>query len=166
MASMKDVEKAQGASLNSALAKAPGSTVGQAIVSKHLSSSKASNQEPSASLQTASTEARALARGSHAECSLIMVLLVDVHLQELEKQGRQNAYTTFMHSFTMGVSPEGVIIWQAWGPRYGLGEWISKGGADVRTLEKASEFVDNFEKFVAYKVSGLRVLLDSASKCH
>ena len=89
-------------------------------------------------------------------------MLIDVHMQEMLKLGKQHTYTTSLHSFAMGVGPEGVIIWQSYGSPagYGLGEYIGKGGADIRSWDGATEFVDSFEKFVAYKVSGFACFVD------
>ena len=116
-------------------------------------------QTPSASLQTAFRNAKLLARGEEAISSLIVVSLTDVHIFELAKQGRSQSYTSFAHTFVVGIGPEGVNIWQGWGEHgYGLDHYINIGGSRTRSWQEAGDFVDRFEKFVAYKVSRLCML--------
>lgn len=111
---------------------------------------------PSASLQTAFRNAKLLARGEGGISSLIVVSLTDVHIFEMAKQGRSQDYTSFAHTFVVGIGPEGVNIWQGWGEHgYGLDQNISVGGSRIRNWQEAGDFVDRFEKFVAYKVCRL-----------
>jgi hypothetical protein len=111
---------------------------------------------PSASLLTAFQPAKALARGEKGISSALVVSLIDVHIFELVKQERSEDYTSFAHTFVLGIGPEGVIIWQGWGEHgYGLDQWIKNGDARVRSWKEADDFVDVFEKFVSYKVSRL-----------
>lgn len=134
----------------------PANELLKAIAFQRLVTPKDIEQKPSASLETAYLEARAAARGGRASCSLIVVMLVDVYMQDLLKQRKKHDYTSFSVSLAIGIGPEGFIFWQSWvSPAgYGLGDWISKGGANIRTRDEATEFVHSFEKFVAYKVSG------------
>lgn len=138
----------------------------KAIALQRLVSPKDIAKKPSESLYTAYLEARAAARGDRASSSLIVAVLVDVHMQDMLKQGKKRDYTSFSHSLAMGVGPEGVAIWQSWDSAagYGLGDWISKGGANIRKWDEATEFAHCFEDFVDYKVSGLRVLLISSKE--
>jgi len=114
------------------------------------------SKTPSASLGTAFKNAKSRACGDTGACALIMVSLVDVHMFELVKQGKHGTYSTFAHSFALGVGPQGAIVWQGWDSEedgYWLDKWIDNGKARVRDWQEAGEFVDTFEKFVAYKVS-------------
>jgi hypothetical protein len=109
---------------------------------------------PSTCLLKNFQHAKALARGEHGTSSVLVVSLIDVEIFELARQGTSEGYTSFAHTFVLGIGPEGVIIWQGWGEHgYGLDEWINDGNARVRTWQEAGDFVDVFEKFVAYKVS-------------
>jgi hypothetical protein len=109
---------------------------------------------PSTSLLTAFQHAKALARGEKGLSTVLVVSLIDVHIFDLARQGRSEDYTSFAHTFVLGIGPEGVIIWQGWGEHgYGVDQWIKNGDARVRTWQEAGDFVDVFEKFVAYKVS-------------
>jgi len=111
---------------------------------------------PSASLQSAFRNAKALARGDKGSSSVIVVSLIDVHMFELAGQGRSKGYTSFAHTFVLGVGPEGVVVWQGWGEHgYGLDKWIMDGGSRVRTWQEAGDFVDVFENFASYKVGHL-----------
>jgi hypothetical protein len=113
----------------------------------------------SASLQDAFRHAKALARGEKGICSVITVSLTDVHIFELAQKrcrggSEADKFTTFAHSFVLGVGPEGIIIWQSWGEHgYGLDKWMNDGRARVRTWQEAGDLVSVFETFVAYKVS-------------
>jgi hypothetical protein len=160
MVPFEDILKTPGVTLTNNLLEQSEGTLRKALASER--SSEVIKNQPSASLETAFLEARARARGGQPRYSLIMVMLLDVHKEEMIKQGKEHAYTSFMHSFAMGVGPEGVIVWQSWGAKggYGLGDWISKGGADIRTWNEAGEFVDSFEKFAAHKVRGSSKFVD------
>ena len=164
MVSDEEIDKTPKAFLTTALTKTQGAVHEQASTVARLRSSNAINKGPSASsLQTAFRNAKARASGGDAKCGLIMVLLVDVHMLEMIKKGKAHDYATFSRSFVMGIGPEGVIIWQSWGhgADVGLGGWISKDCARIRTWDEAGQFVDSFEKFVAYKVSSSSSFVDS-----
>lgn len=109
---------------------------------------------PTSSLQTAFRNAKALARGEKGISTVIVVSLIDVHIFELARQGKSEPYTSYAHTFILGIGPEGVAIWQGWGEHgYGLDEWISDGGSRTRSWQEAGDFVDVFERFAAYEVS-------------
>jgi hypothetical protein len=126
---------------------------------------------PSTSLQTAFRDAKALARGEEGVSSVLVVSLADVHSFELERQRKERekrerqkkkgrkkekekTYTSFAHTFVLGIGPEGVILWQAWGEHgYGLDQWIKDGETRVRTWQEVGDLVSDFESFVAYEVS-------------
>lgn len=108
---------------------------------------------PSTSLQTAFLHAKELARGEKGIISVTIVSRIDVHIFELAEQGKSGGYTSFAHTFVLGMGPEGVTVWQGWGEHgYGLDQWISGDGARVRTWQEAGDLVSVFETFVAYKV--------------
>jgi hypothetical protein len=114
------------------------------------------HNDPSTSLLKNFQHAKALARGEHGASSVLVVSLIDVEIFELARRGTSRGFTSFAHTFVLGIGPEGVIIWQGWGEHgYGLNQWIKNGDARVRTWQEAGDFVDVFEKFVAYKVSRL-----------
>jgi len=103
-------------------------------------------------------KAREGAKGG--KCTVISVQLSDVYIQELAKQGRSGDYTSFAHSFVMGIGEQGVVVWQAWGEfGYGIDEYLERGGARIRSWEEADRFVASFEKFLPGKVSCVFVLL-------
>lgn len=118
---------------------------------------------PRESLRTAFLSAKARACGGKGSFGLIMVSLVDGHMLELKEQGRSGNYTSFKHNFVLGVAPQGVVVWQAWGDDdgfgYGMGDWDNTGGSRVRNWQEAGDFVDTFEKFAGYEVSDLLILL-------
>lgn len=97
---------------------------------------------------------KALARGGKGTTSVLVVSLVDVHIFELARQGTSQGYTSFAHTFVLGIGPEGVVVWQSWGEHgYGLDEYISRGDARIRSWQEAGDFVDVFGNFAAYEVS-------------
>lgn len=115
---------------------------------------KAIRETPSASLHTAFQDAKALACSEKRTSSVIEVSLTDVHIFELTERGRSEGYTSFAHSFVLGIGPEGVVVWQSWGEHgYGLDQWVNNGRARVQTWQEAGDLVGVFEKFAAYKVS-------------
>lgn len=50
------------------------------------------------------------------------VKLVDKHIFELVERGTSEEVFSFAHTFTMGVGPEGVVIWQAFGKQHVIPE--------------------------------------------
>jgi hypothetical protein len=114
------------------------------------------NSTPSTSLRTAFGKAKVLAGGETRISTVLVVSLVDVRIFEKAKKGESQGYTSFAHTFVLGIGPEGVIIWQAWGEHgYRLDQWINNDGARLRSWREADAFVDDFEKFVSYEVSRL-----------
>ncbi|KAK4695702.1 hypothetical protein P7C71_g2095, partial [Lecanoromycetidae sp. Uapishka_2] len=54
-------------------------------------------------------------------------------------------YTSFAHTFVLGISREGWRIFQSWGEHgYTLHEYISRGGTRLRDWDEAKEFIKNF----------------------
>jgi hypothetical protein len=106
---------------------------------------------PSASLCTAFRSAKALAITKNIS-TVLVISLEDLRYLELLAAG-DNDYSTFSHIFTLGIGAEGVVIWQSWRPcGYSFDEYISRGGARIRTWHKAEEFVADFEKLTSMKV--------------
>ena len=137
--------------------------------SRHLGglpSYEAIRNTSSASLQEAFRNAKSLARGEQRCTSLVSVSLSDVHIFELASRRKSQMYTSFAHTFVLGIGPAGVIIWQGWGEHgYGLDQYIARGSARVRTWQEAGDFVDRFEKFTSHKVSHLYKVLISEQEC-
>ena len=53
----------------------------------------------------------------------------------------------------MGIGPEGVIVWQAWGKHgYRLDEYLDGGHARLRSWDEADQFVRDFDKLTSQKV--------------
>jgi hypothetical protein len=78
---------------------------------------------PTTPFRKAYQTAKEQARGSGKKTTVFATSLIDVHIFELAKQGRSQPYTSFAHTFVVGVGPEGMIVWQGWGQHgYGLDE--------------------------------------------
>ncbi|KAK5706477.1 hypothetical protein LTR97_001466 [Elasticomyces elasticus] len=106
---------------------------------------------PSASLPVAFRAAKTLARKAPV-MTLILVSLVDVHIFELAAKRKADNFTSFAHSFAIGIGPEGVIVWQAWGEHgYSLDKFIENGGARLRDWQEAGSFIDWFDRLTQYK---------------
>lgn len=88
---------------------------------------------PSASLQTTFRNAKLLARGEGSISSLVVVSLTDVHIFELAKHGRSQNYTSFAHTFIIGIGPEGGTFGRV-GANMGT-DWISTSAAAARESE-------------------------------
>jgi len=87
--------------------------------------------------------------------------MIDTMEEKPVWESAKDDYTFFGHTFTVGVGPEGVIIWQSWGEHgYTLPEYIARGGARVRNWQEAGDWVDRFDKLTQHKVCPL------PSTCH
>lgn len=92
--------------------------------------------------------------GEEGILSVLVVSLLDVHIFELARKGMSEKFTSYAHTFVLGVGPEGVVIWQGWGEHgYPLDRYIRDGGARVRSWQETGDFVDRFEIFAAFEVS-------------
>ncbi|OCK76830.1 hypothetical protein K432DRAFT_305513 [Lepidopterella palustris CBS 459.81] len=106
---------------------------------------------PSQSLSTAYQSAKKAALEEN-KTTILGVSLTDVHIFELESRGTSEPWFSFAHSFTMGVAPEGLIIWQAWGEHgYRLDEWVARDGSRLRSWDEGDSFVRDFERLVSGK---------------
>jgi hypothetical protein len=116
---------------------------------------------PSASLPLAFRRAK-LAAVIERQTTVLAVALVDVHIFELAQRGVSEPYFSFAHVFTIGVGPEGVIIWQAWGKHgYRLDEYLNNGHGRIRDWSEADQFVRDFDKLATQKVSSPRVCINA-----
>lgn len=110
----------------------------------------------SSSFAQAFAKAKKAALSGEMATTVIGVSLTDVHIFELNVQGMAEPYTSFAHSFVVGIGPEGVVIWQSWGEHgYRLDEYLTRDGARLRNWDEAEEFVRNFTRLVVRKVSFL-----------
>lgn len=123
-------------------------------------------ETPMASFLDAFRHAKELARGAKNVTTVMAVSLIDVHIFELAKLGRSEGYTSFAHTFVVGIGHEGVVIWQGWGEHgYGLDEYIQRDGARARNWQEAGDFVDRFDKMTLHKVSASDTSPPSAFPC-
>lgn len=107
---------------------------------------------PSQSLAQAFGKAKKAALDD-GKTTIIGVSMVDVHIFELVERGTEQSYFSFAHSFVLGIGPEGMIVWQAWGEHgYRLDEWIARGGAKIRSWDEATAFVKDFLHLTLAKV--------------
>ncbi|EFX04849.1 DNA polymerase zeta catalytic [Grosmannia clavigera kw1407] len=108
----------------------------------------------SASLRTAMFRAKLLAQRAN-RTTVMAVSLVDVRYVEMacffgDASWEDDRYLSFGHIVTIGVGPEGVIIWQAWGPRgYRLDDYIRAGHARLRSWEEAETFAKDFDELAS-----------------
>lgn len=112
---------------------------------------------PTTSFLKAFKAAKERARGQERVTTVMMVSLFDVHILELAAVGNSEGYTSFAHTFVVGVGPEGVVVWQGlgydWGELgYGLDEYVARDGAKVRSWQEAGDFADRFDKLTQHKV--------------
>lgn len=108
---------------------------------------------PSASFLLTFLQAKAAAL-SEDKTTVMNVTLTDVHIFELARRGAAQQHFSFAHTFTVGIAPEGVIIWQAWGKHgYRLDEYMRDGHTRLRNWDEAEQFVRDFDKLATGKVS-------------
>ncbi|KFZ11258.1 hypothetical protein V502_07649 [Pseudogymnoascus sp. VKM F-4520 (FW-2644)] len=107
---------------------------------------------PSFSFAQAFAKAKKAALSGKMATTVIGVSLTDVHIFELNVRGKAKPYTSFAHSFVVGIGPEGVVIWQSWGEYgYRLDEYLNRDGARLRNWDEAEEFVRDFNRLVFRK---------------
>ncbi|KFY89762.1 hypothetical protein V500_05510 [Pseudogymnoascus sp. VKM F-4518 (FW-2643)] len=106
----------------------------------------------SSSFAQAFAKAKKAALSGEMATTVIGVSLTDVHIFELNVRGKAKPYTSFAHSFVVGIGPEGVVIWQSWGEYgYRLDEYLNRDGARLRNWDEADEFVRDFTRLVFRK---------------
>ncbi|KAK4893854.1 hypothetical protein LTR27_007880 [Elasticomyces elasticus] len=97
--------------------------------------------------------AKGAARGEKHVTTVMAVSLIDIYSMELAARGEAEIYTSFGHSFVLGIGPEGVIIWQGWGrggKEFNIYIHVDDG-ARARTWEEAGNFVDWVDKLTQHK---------------
>ncbi|KAH9897457.1 hypothetical protein F4778DRAFT_743655 [Xylariomycetidae sp. FL2044] len=101
----------------------------------------------SASLPVAFDGAKAAAL-REGRTTLMVVTLHDVETLERLGRGEEDGdFFNFTHFFTIGVGPEGMMVWQAWGYNgYRFDEYLRDGHARLRTWGEADQFVGDFDK--------------------
>ncbi|KAL8643639.1 MAG: hypothetical protein Q9226_008222 [Calogaya cf. arnoldii] len=123
---------------------------------------------PSASLSTAFAKAKKAAiDGKVGKVTVIGISLMDVEMIEREEQrGMDMKYTSFAHTFVLGVSRAGWRIYQAWGKHgYGLDEWLWMGGAEMRDWDAAKKFLKAFTRLEKAKGSWYKQINDDYNEC-
>ena len=113
------------------------------------------NSTPSADVRKAFKAAKKAAiDGKVGKVTIIGVNLVDVEMIErTERSHKSQAHSSFAHSFVLGVSREGVRIYQAWGREgYSLLDWIDHGDARIRNWKEAEAFIKSFGKLANAQV--------------
>ncbi|KAI1134452.1 hypothetical protein F5Y05DRAFT_417324 [Hypoxylon sp. FL0543] len=111
---------------------------------------------PSASFPLAFKRAKSAALDA-GQTTVMVVTLHDVHNLELDERQEHEPeedvplYYDFSHHFTVGIGPEGIMIWQVTGPegRYRLDEYIRDGHARLRSWGEAEQFVRDFDELAS-----------------
>lgn len=113
------------------------------------------NDTPTAGLSMAFAKAKKAAiDGKIGAVTVLGVSLADVEMIERgEQRDRDMKYTSFAHTFVLGISRTGWRLYQAWG-KYGyrLDQWFAKGGAQTRDWKAAKAFLKTFSRLEAAKV--------------
>ncbi|KAL8994981.1 MAG: hypothetical protein Q9169_005200 [Polycauliona sp. 2 TL-2023] len=126
------------------------------------------NDNESANLPIAFAKAKKSAiDGKVGKVTVIGVSFVDVEMIERgEKQCKNMKYTSFAHTFVLGVARTGWRIYQAWGEHgYRLDEWLGKGGSQVRNWDAAKKFLKTFTRLSAAKGSWSPQINDDYNEC-
>lgn len=121
---------------------------------------------PSTSITAAFAKAKKAAiDGKVGKVTVLGVNLGDVEMLERgEKGSRDMNYSSFAHTFTLGISRAGWRIYQSWGEHgYRLDEWLAKGGAMIRDWDDAKYFL---KSFVRLAVSTVLRLLNARREVH
>ena len=114
------------------------------------------NSTPSASLPAAFAKAKKVALdGEVGTVTILGVNLVDVEMIERgERRSKDMKYSSFAHTFVLGISRAGWRVYQAWGEHgYRLDQWIAKGGAQIRDWDAARDFLRAFIRLAIAEVS-------------
>ncbi len=128
------------------------------------------NATPSADLAARFVQAKKAAiDGKLGQLTVLGVSLVDVEMIERgEKGSRDMAYTSFAHTFVLGIGREGFRVFQAWGEHgYRLDEYLDWGGSRLRSWKEAKDFIKTFKIVSVAKVrSPPRIIRISARTTH
>ena len=117
---------------------------------------KVMRRVPTASLTDAYYEARTAA-WIERKTTVLGIGLFDLHWLKLKAINEHAKYSPFTHTFTMGIGPEGFILWQAGGEGCSelptLDEHLAADGDCVHNWTTGDVFIENFEKLVINPVS-------------
>ena len=105
------------------------------------------NSTPSADLATRFARAKKAALdGKMGKVTVLAVSLVDVKTSERGESGKKPMdYSSFAHTFVLGIAREGWRIFQAWGEHeYTLDKYFDCGGACLRDWKEAKSFLKAF----------------------
>ena len=119
------------------------------------------NNTPSADLAAGFAKAKKAAiDGKVGKVTVLCANLVDVEMMERgENRSRDMAYTSFAHSFVLGISRAGWRIYQSWGEHgYRLEQWLGNGGAIIRDWNDAKRFLKTFSRLATSQVHLQRLL--------
>ena len=92
--------------------------------------------------------------GRVGQLTVLGVNLVDVGMLERRQAGEDPKYTSFEHTFVLGIGREGFRMWSAWGKGYEsrLDDLAEPEGARLRSWDEAKEFLKNFKILTSAKV--------------
>ena len=105
------------------------------------------NATPSVDLAIRFARAKKLAvDGKVGKVTVLGVNLVDVEMiKRGETRRKPTGYSSFAHSFVLGVGREGWRLFQAWGKHgYTLDQWLDRRGSRLRNWKEAKAFVKDF----------------------
>ena len=104
------------------------------------------NSTPSADLSKAFAKAKKAAiDGKVGKVTILGVNLVDVEMIERSEKGsRDMHYSSFAHSFVLGISRAGWRIYQPWGEHgYRLDQWLDRDGAKIRDWKGGEDLLED-----------------------
>ncbi|KAL8668492.1 MAG: hypothetical protein Q9168_006876 [Polycauliona sp. 1 TL-2023] len=123
---------------------------------------------PSAGLSTVFAKAKKTAiDGKVGKVTVLGVSLVDVEMVE-RGEGRcmDMKYTSFAHTFVLGVARSGWRVYQAWGKHgYRLDEWLGRDGSQMRDWDAAKKFLKTFSRLATAKGSWSKQINDDYNEC-
>ncbi|MCJ1393967.1 hypothetical protein MMC18_006844 [Xylographa bjoerkii] len=96
---------------------------------------------------------KAAVDGREGELTMLGVNLVDVGMLERRQAGEQDLqYTSFEHTFVLGIGREGFRMWSVWGGcEYQLDDLSTLEGARLRDWNEGKEFLKTFKVLTAEK---------------
>ncbi|MCJ1400315.1 hypothetical protein MMC11_003520 [Xylographa trunciseda] len=91
--------------------------------------------------------------GQVGELTVLCVNLVDVGMLERRQAGEHDMqYTSFEHTFVLGIGREGFRMWSVWGGcEYQLDDLATPEGARLRDWDEGKEFLKTFKVLTAGK---------------
>ncbi|MCJ1377352.1 hypothetical protein MMC17_000447 [Xylographa soralifera] len=95
---------------------------------------------------------KAAVDGRVGELTVLGVNLVDVGMLERRQAGEDLEYTSFEHTFVLGIGREGFRMWSVWGGcEYQLDDIATPEGARLRGWDEGKEFLKTFKVLTAGK---------------